>query len=365
MNKCYIIYPQVLKIFYIAKALEKKGFEIVGLDLYDDDLTILKQSSKLQKFFMKKSMTNKDFENFYKLKSIFLRGRRNENKVNYLESIAKISIKDFHSEDGDKLLCFEERFMFESSMLDKNFIHPRYALLYSCKHMMYNLLKREYYKIYTEKDFDKVPEGKYIFKPSIDSVGKRNVFILEHRKDYKKILEYDPEIFSFTNRVFILEKYIEHVSEIWAMTLFDCNGKPYILWFSTEKNHATFSVFEKDLYKKIEEINSKLKIKKWMAYIQFLVDEKGKLHFVDLNPRLPGDDDWHELLYRYLTGKSFAKIIVDLIIDGKIPNIVKTKKYVKEDEYDSSNPIQKNQRVWDYPDNYKQKPLLTFKKLDI
>lgn len=365
MNKCYIVYPKALKIFYIAKALEKKGFEIIGLNLYDEDLSILNKSEKIKKFFIKKSMTDKDLEDFFKIKSIFLRGMRNKNKIKYLESIQHVQfIKDLSLKKDDKLFCFEERFIFESSMLDKNFISPRYALLYSCKHMVYNLLKRKYYKIYTIKDFDKVPEGKYIFKPSIDSVGKRNVFILENNKDYKKILDADPDIFSL-NRVFILEKYIKNVSEIWAMTLFDDRGEPYILWFSTEKNHATFSVFENDLYKKIKEINSKLKIKKWMAYIQFLVDEEGELHFVDLNPRLPGDDDWHELLYRYLTGKSFAKTIVDLIIDGKTPTIIKTKKYIQEDEYDPSKPIQKNQRMWDYPDNYKEKPLLTFKKLDI
>lgn len=364
MNKCYIVYPQVLKIFYIAKALERKGFKIVGLNLYDENLEIFKKSNKAKKFFIKKSMTNKDIENFHKIKTIFLKGRRNRKKIEYLQSIPNESIKDFILEKNYKLFCFEERFIFESSILDKNFISPRYALLYSCKHMIYNLLNRKYYKIYNEKDFDKVPEGKYVFKPSLDSIGKKNVFILENNKDYKKILDSDPDIFSL-NRIFILEKYIENVSEIWAMTLFDVNGEPYILWFSTEKNHATFSVFENDLYKKIKEINRKLKIKKWMAYIQFLIDENGELHFVDLNPRLPGDDDWHELLYRYLTGKSFAKTIVDLIIDGKAPKIIKTNKYIQEDEYDSSKRIEKNQKMWDYPDNYKQKPLLTFKKLDI
>lgn len=363
MKNCYILYPHSLKIFYILKHLEKRGFNIKGIRIYDSQY-LLKTNKKILTYFIAKQMTNKELDDLENVQWILLKTRTKIKNNFYLQNIDIVSIEDFKLKEGDKVFSFDERFLFEASILDKNFISPSKALVYSCKHMIYKRIDREFIKIKSVKDFDSIPNGKFILKPSVESIGKRNVFVINSKDDIKPILEKDPEIFSL-NRIFILEKYIEHVSEIWAMTLFDAEGNPYILWYSTEKNHATFSPFQKDLYDKINEINKKLKINSWMAYMQFLLDEFGNLHFVDLNPRLPGDDDWHELIYRYMTGRSFAKAIVDLIIDNKAPDIIKTNKYVIEEEYSFSQPLQKNQKMWDYSDNYKQKPLLTFKKLDL
>jgi hypothetical protein len=363
MKKCYLIYPVALKNFYIAKALEKKGYKIIGLNIYNEEMSLIRSNKKLRTYFIKKSMTNKEIEDFCRTETVVLYGEMNRKKTRYLENLEAQDIKNFKIDNEDRIFSFEERFIFEAAILDNKFMSPRTAFICSCKHLIYRKLGKPFFKITDINDFNHVPEDKYIIKPSLFSIGKRNVFVMENKKDYKKILESDPDIFSL-NRIFILERYIEHISEIWAMTLFDSNGKPYILWFSTEKNHATFSVFEKDIYDEIKIINDKLKIKNWMAYIQFLIDKDGKLHFVDLNPRLPGDDDWHELLYRYLSGKSFAKTIVDLIIDHKPPTIIKSNKYIQEEEYNPLEPLKKNQKLWEYTDSYKQKPLLTFKKLD-
>lgn len=363
MKICYVLYPHSLKIVYILKHLEKRGFNIVGLNIYKNDF-LFKTSKRILTYFISKQLTEKDLEEIEEIKYIKLQSARAIKNNDYLQNIEVIGADELSMKEDDILLCFDEKFLFETAVLNKKFMSPKDALVYSCKHMIYRKIGRDFFTIKSVKDFQKVPEGKYILKPSTLSCGKRSVFILNNKDDYNKIIATDPDIFSL-NRIFVLEKYIEHVCEIWAMTLFDKDGNPYILWFSTEKNHSTFSVFEEDLYKNIKKLNEKLRIKNWMAYIQFLLDEKGNLHFVDLNPRLPGDDDWHELLYRYMTGKSFAKTIVELIIDHRSPDIIKTNRYVQEEEYNPKLPLQKNQRMWDYSDNYKEKPLLTFKKLDL
>jgi hypothetical protein len=360
MKKFFIVYP-FLKEYYIIKVLQRHGYEVLALDLYDKNLDIIKRHKRLELFFKEKSLTRNEIfnteKNFQYLALV------NNKKTNFIDSLERISFKDLPIDSKD-LISFDEDLLFPCSVIGGSFLSQRDAFTYSCKHIVYKKLKKSYFKIRKIEDFKNIPDGKYILKPSLNSCGKKNVFILHNNKDYQKIIEQDNQLFSI-NRVFIVEKYIEHVNEIWAMTLFDKDGNPYILWFSTEKNHSTFSVFEEDFYKNIKILNEKLKIKNWMAYIQFLLDENGNLHFIDLNPRLPGDDDWHELLYRYMTGRSFAKTIVELIIDHRAPDIIKTNRYVKEEEYNPKVPLKKNQRMWDYPDNYKEKPLLTFKKLDL
>jgi len=155
---------------------------------------------------------------------------------------------------------------------------------------------------------------------------------------------------------------INKITEIWVFTLFDKNGQPYLLWFLTENGHATKSPFENDIKDKILKINEKLQIKNWMACMQFLLDEKGELHFIDLNPRIPGNDDWYELVYKYLTGKRLSKIILDLILESKIPEVIKNDKYIYEDEYQDKYKDYKNTKVWEYTDHYKKKPILFFRK---
>lgn len=360
MNSCYIIYPHNLKNFYILKHLEKRGFIIRGIRIYDDDY-LIKNNSKIFTYFTQKFCTDKDLEKINFRKKITLYGSRNRKKILYFEKFDYIHVKDLKLKQGDRLLCFEEKFIFEAAILDKNYILPSRAFLYSCKHLYYKRLEIPFYKIRSLEDIKIIPEGKYIFKPSVESVGKHNVFKLNCKRDIYSIIENNKDLLSY-NKIFILQPYIEYVSEIWTMVLFDSKQDPYILWYSTEKGHATFSPFDEDLLRHIKNINSKLKIKSWMAYMQFLLDEYGNLHFVDLNPRLPGDDDWHEILYRYMSGKSFAKAIVDLIIDDIKPSIVKTNRYIVEDEYNPAIGLKKNQKLWMYSDNYKQKPLLTFKK---
>jgi len=360
MKKFFIVYPS-LKHYYIIKVLQRYGYEVLALDLYDKNLDIIKRHKRLELFFKEKSLTTNEIFNTAKDSQYW--AVVNKKKINFIDSLKRISFKDL-SIDSKDLISFDEDFLFPCAAIGGSFLSQRDAFTYSCKHIVYKKLKKSYFKIRKIEDFKNIPDGKYILKPSLNSVGRKNVFILHNNKDYQKIIEQDNQLLSI-NRVFIVEKYIEHVEEIWAMTLFDKQGVPYILWYSTEKNHATFSVFESDIYKEILNINNSLKIKGWIAFIQFLLDEKGNLHFVDLNPRLPGDDDWHELLYRYLTGKSFAKTVIDLILFNKKPQVVKTSKYIQEEEYDSSRPLRRNQKAWTYSDNYKKNPLWTFKKLDL
>ena len=219
MKNCYILYPHSLKLSYIIKALKKKGFNILGLKIYDTDF-LLKNNKKALIYFINKQMTSKEMDDFENVKYINLKSKREIKNDFFLRRLEIIDIKSLILNPEDRLLSFDERFLFEASLLDKNFLGRKHALIYSCKHMMYKRINRSFIKIKNINDFEKIPEGKFIFKPSLDSIGKKNVFIIENKKDIQKIIAKNPEILSL-NRTFILEKYIEHVSEIWAMTLFD------------------------------------------------------------------------------------------------------------------------------------------------
>lgn len=356
----YIIYPG-LRCYYIYKEAQRRGYKIASLDIYDQTEKIFKYRG-VKEYFRAKHMTPIELdEDFAKTMQINEDVRQ---KVMFISTVPKVNVYDLKLEPGDQIVGFDELTLFEMSCLNPNILKPYYALMYSCKHFYYRKIGIPFKKILNEKEIEDSLPGDFIFKPCVNAIGKRNIFRIRSKEDLYKILVKNPEYFMW-QRPYMLQNYIPHVSEVWAMTFFDLNQNPYILWYSTEKGHATFSPFENDIYEKIKEINKKLKIKNWMAFIQFLILENGEVAFLDLNPRLPGDDFWHEDLYKHLTGESFAEKVLDLILDKIPPPIIKSYNYITEEEYDPSKPLLSNQKKWDYSDNYKENPVLTFKSLDL
>lgn len=357
----YVIYPS-LRAYHILKEAEDRGYKMYSLPIYDESDLLLRNSHRIRTYFQAKCLTDQEPDEDM-TKSMTL-SEEAVKMSEYIKNLETFDLKFLQKREGDIILAFDESMIFEAACIGK-FISPYTAWICSCKHSYYHKLNIDFKLIKTKEDFLDIDYKDFIIKPSINGVGKRNVFRIKSIEDKESLFKKDPDFFTY-ERPYIIQEYIKHVEEIWTMVFFDNNYKPYLLWFSTEKGHATFSPFEVDLYEQINKINSKLKIKNWIAYMQFFISEDGSLKFCDLNPRLPGDDFWYEDLYTHLSGGySFSKILLDLIIDYKPPNIIKTNNIVIEGEYDSSKPLQDNQKKWDYSDNYKKIPLLTFKKLDL
>ena len=331
-----------------CKDLEKRGFEIINL--FRKEPNTFEVSKRLE-IFEKHKIMNSNFDDHKVV---------NKKIEEYFNSKKIINLSNLNLDRQDKIFCFNEELLFESCCLDKTFLSPRKAFALSAKHVYYRQLEINHQKIYSKEQFlDLKPP--FVLKPSIASCGKSNVFSINSQEDKYNILQKEPNIFE--KKILFLSMPMFKVStEIWVFTLFDGNYQPHLLWFVTEQGNSTKSPFEEELYNEICRINNTLKIKKWMAFMQFILDDKGKLHFIDLNPRMPGNDDWYELSYRYLTGERLSKIVLDLILDDKIPKVKRTNKYIVEKEYKEEYKDLKNVKIWEQTDFYKNKPVLFFSK---
>ena len=74
---------------------------------------------------------------------------------------------------------------------------------------------------------------------------------------------------------------------------------------------------------------------------------------------MPGDDDWHELVWQHLSGQSLGEAVADLLLEDRLPARVRSERVVLESEWDGQ-PLATNQRKWETSDGYKQRPVLTF-----
>lgn len=355
MKQAYIINAKESRYYPICKELERRGYNVNNLIFYEDYPT--PYPIRLNIIFLQKILSAKELEYIDANEGQQFASKRIEK---YFSNISDISINNVSFAKDDLILCLNEFHLFESSFINNRFLSQNKALALISKHIYYRKLNIPFKKIYTREDYINLNEDSFFLKPSICSFGKRGCFKITNDKEKKELLIKNPEIFN-GKRLFIAMPIVQFKTEIWVFTLFDSNGKPYLLWFLTENGNSTFSPFEKDLYIKIKKINDKLQIKSWMVTIQFLLDENGDLHFIDLNPRLPGDDDWYELVYKYLTGTRLSKTILDLILHDKKPIIYRTNKYVVEkenDKLDDKNIF----KIWPYTDLYKKNPVLYFKK---
>lgn len=330
-----------------CKGLERRGFKIFNLFRQEPETFTVPNKIKVVE-------SQKDYE--INLKYINMKQKHKD----YFDAQNIINISNLNLNSEDKIFCFNEELLFESACLGNAFISPKDAFSFSAKHVYYRKLGIDYKKIYNKEQFLSLNEP-FVIKPSVASCGKKYVFNIDNHKEKNEILKEYPQIFN-GKRLFIAMPKIKISTEIWVFTLFDNDMKPYLLWFVTENGNSTKSPFENDLYKKILTINSKLKIKKWMAFMQFILDEHGELHFIDLNPRMPGNDDWYELVYKYLTGERLSKIVLDLILDNKIPFEIRTNKYVVDKEFQKGFQNIKNSKIWLLGDSYKDKPVSFFKK---
>lgn len=355
MKKAYIINGKELRYYPIYRDLERRGYDIKSLIFYekypiDTDLG-------LKNIFSQKVISPKEEEYLNLNQDAQVLPKRAKE---YLSKIEDVSVEDLNLKEEDIVICLNEFDLYEATFLSEKFLSKKQAFSLISKHIYYRKLAIPFKKIYSLEDYNNIKEDRFFIKPSVCSFGKRGAFKITSELEKKDLPNKYSEIFN-GKRLFISTPIIDFTKEIWVFTLFDADGKPYLLWFLTEEGNATFSPFEKDLELKIKEVNEKLKITSWMATIQFLLDQNGELHFIDLNPRLPGDDDWYELAYKYLTGVRLSKVVLDLILDNKKPNIYRTHKYIVEKE-NQNLENKKSIKVWPYTDLYKKSPVLYFKK---
>lgn len=353
MRTIYLFNIEDRRNYPICKRLENLGYKICGIEI---DKELLDKNKRLNLILSQKIISEEE-----ELELIKQLGNKVSDKITkYLSDKPVYKASEININENDKVFALNEFDLFESSFIDDTIISQKNALCYIAKHIYYKKLNINYNKVRSFKDLKTLSTSKTIIKPSICSMGKRNVHLIRSEQDKDILFKKYPNMFS-NKRLFISMPYIEHTTEIWAFTVFDHTGKPYVLFYITANGHTTKSPFEEDVYAQIKNINKKLNITNWMACMQFLVLPNGDLYFIDLNPRLPADDNWYELAYRYLTGRSLSKLIIDLILYSKPPDIIKSDKIIVEDEYNPNYKIEKNQRVWLETDMYKNKPLLTFK----
>lgn len=234
----------------------------------------------------------------------------------------------------------------------------RHALLWTRKHLYYKKLGVPFRTVRSLGDFLSVPYGKFWFKPSESHYieGKFRRALVDNKVEF---LARSPIMWE-NHRAYVAQEPIPSEEQVWVMSLWDSHGSYRALWYSTEKIHATGHPADRVIDHAVRDIGIKLGLRGWMAFMEFCVSREG-IDFLDLNPRLPGDDDWHELVYEHLTGRSLGRDIATMMLDDVLPPTIKSNNVVLESEWDGK-PISKNQRLWEYGDGYKQKPVLTFTK---
>ena len=260
---------------------------------------------------------------------------------------------DVFAKDG-KRVCFIENEM----PREWGWLTIRQALLWTRKHLYYKKLKMPFRKIRSIGDFLRVPYETFWFKPSeshyIDLKLKRALI-----KDKVHFLSESPIMWE-DHRIYVAQEPIPSDGQMWVMSLWDSHGNCRTLWYSTEAIHATNHQVGNVVDYAVRDVGKKLGLRSWMAFMEFCV-VGGSVRFIDLNPRLPGDDDWHELVYAHLTGRSLGADIATMMLDDALPPCVKSENVVLESEWDGK-PISENQRLWEYGDGYKHRPVLTFTK---
>lgn len=248
----------------------------------------------------------------------------------------------------------------ENDMASHNrWLNPRQSLLWTRKHLYYRRLGMPMRVVRKLGDFLAVPYPAFWLKPSVSHYidTKFNRWLVTDKLGFLM----DNDFLWEPNMVYVAQPPMESETQVWVMSLWDSRGNPSILWYSTEQTHATCHPLGEVLDHAVADIGRKLGLARWMAFMEFCV-HGGSVSFLDLNPRLPGDDDWHELLYRHLTGRSLGEVIADLLADDKLPERVRSSQVVRENEWDGQ-PLQADQLKWDRTDGYKRVPVLTFTSL--
>lgn len=254
--------------------------------------------------------------------------------------------------DGAKI-CFDEELMPKYP----GWLTPRQSLLWTRKHLYYKKLKIPFHTVRNVGQFMAVPYPVFWIKPSASHWFEKKIrrWIVEDKAkfimQYGRVLEED---------VFVCMEPIRSNEQVWVMTLWDSMGRHSNLWYSTEKIHATSHPMKEVLDYAVSDIGKKLGIKKWMTFMEFCVFGQSA-EFIDLNPRLPGDDDWHEHVYLHLCGRSLGLDIANLFAYDRLPPRIMSENVVLEGEWDGGG-ILPNQMAWPNSDGYKKKPLLTFVK---
>jgi hypothetical protein len=254
--------------------------------------------------------------------------------------------------DGAKI-CFDEEYMPRFP----GWLTARQSLLWTRKHLYYKKLKIPFFKVRNMGEFMSVPYGVFWIKPSVSHrfSGKFKRALVTSKTDFIMNFEF------FDGRTsFVCMEPMPSEEQVWVMTLWDSHGRASILWYSTEKIHASHHPMDRVISCAIMDIGKKLGLKKWMTFMEFCTF-RGSAHFIDLNPRLPGDDDWHEFVWKHISGRSLGEDIANLFVADKLPPIIKSKNVVLESEWDGGQ-ISGNQMVWNVSDGYKVRPLLTFIK---
>lgn len=232
------------------------------------------------------------------------------------------------------------------------------ALLWTRKHLYYKKLGMPFRVVRSIGDFMRIPYQKFWFKPSvshcIDTKLKR-AWVTDRMG-----FAVSSDILWERHDTYVAQEAMPSDEQVWAMTLWDSSGEGKVLWYSTEKIHATDHPMMEEIDRSAIEVGKKLGLRRWMAFMEFCVTPQG-VSFLDLNARLPGDDDWHEFVYRHICGRGLGLDIAIMMTRDRLPPRVRSDNIVLEAEWDGS-PVASNQKVWDYSDCYKEKPMLTFTK---
>jgi len=348
MSECYLIRPMVSNR-YIISELQRRGIKVYSCGYYDDHYFLIK-------YFLN---CIEDTEEDLKIAEDYLLNKINFVLYNkkYLDSIERKNILDCRR--GDYILTFSESHLFQSSVLSRfykgvKFMSPSTALTIMCKHLYYKKLNIPFLLLRKREDLDSIPWDNFYIKRSVCSGGKLNC----HRYNKKEINKISNNI--FMSKPYIAQPEYKFKEEVWCFTFFSDNFEPRVLFYSTEKETKTFYYLEEKILENLRKISKKLKLNRWFAYVQFLVHDNNDITFIDLNPRLPGDDDWHEDVCLHLRNESLGKLIVDLLMHGSMPKEIKNNKIILESEY-IGEQLESNQKMYNYSDGYKQRPLLTFK----
>jgi len=347
MSDCFLIRPMVSNKF-IIKELQRRGIKVYSCGYIDDN------------YFLLKCFLNfiQDTEEDLKIAEDYLLDKINFIIYNkqFLDNIILKNILD--CKRGDYILTFSESHLFQSSILSRiykgvKFMSPSTALTVMCKHLYYKKMNIPFLLLRSKEDLKNINWDTFYIKRSICSGGKLNC------KKYRK-----EDIDQISDNIFMSKPYIAQPEfifkeEVWCFTFFSDNYEPRVLFYSTEKETKTTYYLEKKIIENLKIISKTLKLNRWFAYVQFLVHDNDDITFIDLNPRLPGDDDWHEDVCIHLRNESLGKLIVDLIMHGNIPDEIKNNKVIIESEY-LGGALESNQKMYNYSDGYKNRPLLTF-----
>lgn len=242
----------------------------------------------------------------------------------------------------------------ENDMPAQNqWLGPRRSLLWTRKHLYYKRLGMPFRTVRKLGDFLAVPYPAFWLKPSashyIDRKFRR--WLVTDKLNFLTQMDLPKE-------TYVAQPPMESDGQVWVMSLWDSRGQPAILWYSTEQVHSTHHPLEAALDIAVAMIGRKLGLSRWMAFMEFCT-RGNSVSFLDLNPRLPGDDDWHELVYAHLTGRGLGETIADLLAEDRLPPKIASSRLVTEAEWDG-RPLLPNQIKWDFSDGYKQVPVMTF-----